>query len=60
MIQMFEKAKTDYDLTGEKLVNLMEEISSLRDEIKKLLRKQLSFPIFKGECDILRTKGVLI
>ena len=53
MMQMFEKAKTDYYPKGKKLVNLTDEISRLRDQLKMLLRKQLFYQRFKGNCEYL-------
>ncbi len=51
MIQMFEKAKTDYYPKGKKLVNLIVEISSSEKRIKKLLGQQLIYEEFKGNCN---------
>ncbi|NOR49238.1 MAG: hypothetical protein GQ533_14550 [Methanosarcinaceae archaeon] len=53
MMQMFEKAKTDYYPKGKKLVNLTDEISRLRNKLKKHLREQQFYQIFKGNCKYL-------
>lgn len=53
MMQMFEKAKTDYNSKGEKVVNMAKDINSLKDRIKKLLGDQLNYQEFKGKCRYL-------
>jgi len=50
MMQMFEKAKTDYYPNEKKLVNLTDEISRLEFQLKRHLRKQLIYQEFKGGC----------
>ncbi len=53
MIRMFERAKTDYNSKGEKVVNMTKDINSLKDRIKKLLGDQLNYQEFKGKCKYL-------
>lgn len=51
--KLIEKSKTDYYPEGIEIVNLMGELNKLGDEIKKCLKKQLSYVVFKGECEYL-------
>ena len=53
MMQMFEKAKTDYYPKGKKLVTLTDEISRLSNQLKKHLREQQFYKTFKGNCKYL-------
>lgn len=51
--KLLEKSKTDYYPEGREIIDLMGTLTELGDEIKKLLKKQLSYVVFKGDCEYL-------
>lgn len=51
--KIVEKSKVDYYPEGKEIVNLTEKLTSSGDEIKRLLKKQLLYVVFKGGCEYL-------
>lgn len=51
--KMIEKSKTDYYPKGKEIVDLKVRLIEMEDQILSLLRKQLSYPVFKGKCEYL-------
>lgn len=53
--KIVEKSKVDYYREGKEIVNLTKKLISLGDEIKRLLKKQLLYVVFKGDCEYLKS-----
>ncbi len=53
--KIVEKSKVDYYPEGKEIVNLTKKLISLGDEIKRLLKKQLLYVVFKGDCEYLKS-----